>query len=756
MREQIGHYRIDRKIGEGGMGTVYAAQDERLGRPVAIKKLRQGSEGAEARKRLWREARTLAQVNHPGVCQIYDVLEEGDSLLLVMELLAGQSLANRLSGCPMTHAEAVAICIEILEALEALHQRGIVHRDLKPSNVFLTPHGVKLLDFGLAVGTREPGGTSPDLAETISALTDPGTVVGTPQYMAPEQIRGEAVGPAADLFAAGCVLYEMLSGRKAFEGGSNVDILYAVLHSEPPALDSAAGKVASRASRKKAGARYASAREMAEALRKIGTAEAIVTAPQARPATRLIALPFRTRKRGEEMDFLAYSLPDAISNSLSGIGSLVVRSTLVAERFGDQVFDAKKIGAEAEVDAILTGNLLQVGDRLQVSSQLVEASSGTLLWSDTALVTMRDLFQLQDALVDRIVQALMQPLTMREKSALKRDVPATASAYECYLRGNEACRKVGLESMRKARDFYLECVEMDPGYAPAWARLGRCYRYIEKSTGSGAEDFALAEAAFRRAFELNPDLSLAHNLYTQIESDLGRAQEAMVRLLHRVHLNRNDPNLLAGLVQSCRYSGQLEASVAAHERARSLDPHIITSAAFTYFLMGEYQKALDFYRHNVGFYLDAAAVACLGREAEALEMIRSRRNIERGGPDRSFLSSFERCLEGDRAGVLRAVEEFVFTGRKDPETFYLLGRHLARIGEAERAEDIFSKAIAEGYYCPAALLLDPWMEEFRATPAFERVLGRARKREEAAHAAFVAAGGERLLGPVRVNQAVQV
>ncbi|MGA7416086.1 MAG: serine/threonine-protein kinase, partial [Bryobacteraceae bacterium] len=338
MHETVGHYRIVRKIGEGGMGVVYEARDERLGRAVAIKTLRGTDETEEARKRLWREARSLARVSHPHVCQLFDAGEDGETVFLVLELLEGQSLAERLTGGPLPVAETVQIARQILEALSALHALEIVHRDLKPSNVFLTPHGVKLLDFGLArsQGTVPLGDAG--RTRTATTFTSPGTIMGTPQYMAPEQVAGLVAGPAADIFAVGCIIYEMLAGKAAFQGASILDLLYAVVHHNPPLLAGsreieALDQVIRRALAKRAQDRYASAQEMLDAVSAVSLSTGTVVVLPTRTITRLIALPFRVLRSDGETDFLAYSLPDAVSCSLSAADGIVVRSSMAAARF---------------------------------------------------------------------------------------------------------------------------------------------------------------------------------------------------------------------------------------------------------------------------------------------------------------------------------------------------------------------------------------------------------------------------------------
>ena len=330
----------------------------------------------------------------------------------------------------------------MLSAQRALHDRAIVHRDLKPSNVFLTPHGVKLLDFGLARPELEP-----TLSSAASGLTQTGVVMGTPRYMAPEQVNGEAVDFRSDLFAAGAIVFEMLSGRPAFGGRSVVEVLYATVHEQPPALTGspACRRQVQRLLRGglangRPTPRHLSAQEYGLIHGARTRREGAMKIPcPAHALTRLVVLPFRVLRADPESDFLAFSLPDAIATSLSGIGSLIVRSSATAARFAGDAPDLKALAVEADVDRVVMGSLLRSGDQLRATAQLIEAPDGTLLTSHTVQAPLGDLFGLQDEIARRVVDALSLPLGARVASPTP-DAPHNARAYALYLRANEVGR----------------------------------------------------------------------------------------------------------------------------------------------------------------------------------------------------------------------------------------------------------------------------------------------------------------------------
>jgi serine/threonine protein kinase len=734
---RLGPYRILGPLGEGGMGRVYRGLDTRLGRAVAIK-----ISAEQFSKRFEHEARAISALNHPHICTLYDV---GPNYM-VTELVEGETLGDWLQRAPAVE-RTLEIARQVLEALRAAHDAGIIHRDLKPANIMVRSDGyVKVLDFGLA--KRMPGGGVLQNEDTVTNLSVPGQILGTVAYMSPEQIQGQEVDPRSDLFAFGTVLYEMLTGEHPWRRRSAVDTLHAILHDDPPPLRAALAGLVDKLLRKNREERYSSAAAVLEDL----ASPAPPAAPPPRALTRLIVLPFRLLRRHEASDFLSLSLPDAITSSLAAIDSLVVRSTMAASRFAaSPELDMNAIAEQAQVDAILTGTILSDGEHLRVTAQLVEAPSGTVLWSNTSKVSLQDIFQLQDELVDRIVQSLTLPLTAREQRALKHDIPASAMGYEFYLRGNQLVAtgyNLENENMMLARDLYLQSVEADPKYAPAWACLGRTYRYIGKYLEDQDTNLPRAEEAFRKAFALNPELALAHNFYTALETDLGRSLRAMERLLKRAHTHHHDPNLFTGLVQACRYCDLLEPSLAAHDRARQLDPHIRTSVAYTYLYLGDFQRALDYCPSPWDWPIIVPSLMALGREQDA---ITGWRKLEKTATGKlSAIAAFNRTfLGGDRARSLEALDqalELVPFLTSDPEVHFRVACILAKLNEHERALEFLSLTLDKAYRCHYALLHDPWLESLRPDHRFKELVTRAAEMSLHARTVFLDNGGDRLLG----------
>src|SRR5262245_39623044 len=519
---RINHYRIRGSLGQGGMGVVYLAEDERLGRNVALKVLRDNSTDPSAHQRLVREARIAAGVSHPLICQVYELGEWNGQPFIAMELIDGEPLAARLSNGPLPAADALRVAVAVVEALAVLHRRGIVHRDLKPSNVFVPETGVKVLDFGLA----RPTVAAQD--ETANAITHSGIFLGTPRYAAPEQLLGDEVDHRADLFSAGVMLFEMLAGRPPFSGKTVAAIANSVLHDAPPVLTgspaiSAADRVLHRALSKKPEDRYPSADTLATDLRNALQLAASDQVAEARPMLRLAVLPFRQLKRDPETDYLGLSLADALVSSLTGLESLVVRSSLKTARYANTVPDLEAIASDLAVDVVLTGSMMRAQDQMRVSAELVSVPAGDIWWSQTTHVPLDAVIDLHDELARRVIASL--PLTTQDRNFRPR-VAGNAKAFDLYLHGMRLRGETA--NWTQAHAFFEQCLELDALFAPAWAERGRLERLSGKYQDPG--ELAQAEASFLRALELDPENGAAQYYYAQLDIDLGRLDAAPARL----------------------------------------------------------------------------------------------------------------------------------------------------------------------------------------------------------------------------------
>ena len=465
-------------------------------------------------------------------------------------------------------------------------------------------------------------------------------------------------------------------------------------------------------------------------------------AVEPRPLRRIIVLSFRMLRPDPGTDFLTFSLPDALTTSLSGLKTLVVRSSLAASRFSVGTQDLKSIAAEADVDLIVTGTLLSAGDEIRATAQLTDAATGTLMFSHSTQSPIGNVFRLQDELTQHVVEALSVELTSREQRILRRDTPSDAKAYEYYLRGNHF--SLDPKQWTAARDLYLKCVEADPGYAPAWARLGRIQHVMAKYLTTGAEEgLKRAESAFRQALDLNHDLAIAHKFYAQLEVDLGRASDAMARLLPRAD-GAADPEIFAALISPLRYCGLLEASSVAYTRAVALDPMIRTSVVHTWFLQRDNERVAST-RLEDNPYIVAISLAEVGRKNEVLTALHALEEKVKTRM-RDFMMAARTMIEGDTAASVAAIRQITSSAFSDPEALLYLTRHLAHLNQVDTALELFERVVGGGHYCYPAMSSDPWLAPLRKKPQFVKLLKKAELQHQVAAAEFARLEGDRILG----------
>ena len=466
--------------------------------------------------------------------------------------------------------------------------------------------------------------------------------------------------------------------------------------------------------------------------------------PSARGTTlRVMVLPFRMLNPDSDFEFLSFSLADAVAASLGAVDAAIVRSTLVAARFAAESPDLARIAAEAGVDRVIAGTILRSDDRVRVTAQLLAAPDGTLLATAGSEATLGDLFRLQDHLVSQLVAALAPPLA-GERRAMHPDVPGHTGAYELYLRANRLAHRPA--DYQQALSLYQACVAADPGYAPAWARLGRLYRVLAKYGDAPDLRLQQAEEALHRALALNPELSIAHTQSASLEVDSGRAVEAMTRLIEHAKQARHDAELLVGLVHACRYSGLLDASIAAHQHAIALDPLVPTSVVQAYWMRGDVALALAESAKLAGGSLRAMVLALAGREAEAIADLRDQEARMPHAVMRHYSVALRALLEGDAGGCVAAIDELMARGPRDPEGYYFFARYLAKLGDIARANEMLASALVGGFNACRGMEWDPWLAPLRSSPRFAAISREATARYRRAVSAFTRAGGEDVLG----------
>jgi len=486
---QVGPYVLELLIGTGGMGEVWRARDNRLNRIVAIKRLR-GDHGA----RFQQEARAIASLNHPNICQIYDVGPD----YLVLEHVDGQPLQG-----PFPFEDAVRIAREIADALDEAHAHGVLHRDLKPANILVTPKGsVKLLDFGLAKCLS----CSPDdMTRTVA-----GTVVGTPAYMSPEQAQALALDERSDIFSYGVVLYEMVSGQRAFRGGSVLDVLNAVVGKEPEPItvgQPMAGVIA-RCLRKSPEERFRSMADILAAFTTTSTATAEVAAPVVPPS--IAVLPFANMSADPENEYFSDGLAEEIINLLARVPGMRVIARTSAFAFKGQNTDIRRIAETLGVAHVLEGSVRKSGNRIRVMAQLISAADGSHVWSERFDRELCDVFEVQDEIARTIATSLHCKLN--SSIAPRVHVPPPA-AYELYLKGRYWTQRLNPEALAKGRQYYSEAVEIDPEFALAHYALGEFYFALASfGVQAAANVIPLARMHAQKALDVDPDLPEAQAL----------------------------------------------------------------------------------------------------------------------------------------------------------------------------------------------------------------------------------------------------
>jgi non-specific serine/threonine protein kinase len=705
----LGPYVIVGFIGAGGMGEVYRARDTRLGREVAIKVLNADPD-PDRLGRFEREARATALLAHPNILTIFDVGVHEGCPFLVCELLDGRTLRDRLAAEPMRAQEAIEIGLQLARGVAAAHALHVVHRDLKPENIFLTRDGsLKILDFGLAKLKPESPGR-PD-ADTVAA-SSPGLVIGTPGYMAPEQVRGGVVDERTDIFAVGTVLYEMLSGAHPFRRASPAETMAAILGESPPPMGAsvppALERTLFRCLEKLPENRFASASELAAVLDSLraDTPRPFQTiAREPGRVSSVAVLPFLDMSPAHDQDYLCDGIAEELINVLTQVEGLRVSARSSSFQFRASAVDVRAIGARLGVDTVLEGGVRKVGDRLRVTVRLVDVAEGYQRWSHRFDGRIQDVFDIQDEIARSVATALRGFLSPREKEALRR--PETAvEAYEYFLRGRQLLHRLTRSLGLEARELFEKAIEIDPGYAPAYAGLAQVNAWFYEWWHGGEEAFDAADRASRKALGLAPGLSESHTARAFVLATSRRYDEAAREFEEAIRLNPSSYDAYYLYGRACFASGKIEQSVEMFRRGAEIQPE-------DYQCMVLMSQSLDM----LGRAEEAGAV-----RKEGIRRLERRLELAPDDPRALSLGASTLAQDGQNERAIEWARRAIAVAPDDPAVLINAACMYAKAGRKEEALACLEKSFARGFGKRDWIERDPDYDSLRDDPRFQAML----------------------------------
>jgi serine/threonine protein kinase/Tfp pilus assembly protein PilF len=779
--QTISHYRIVGKLGSGGMGVVYEAEDIRLGRRVALKFLPENLvRNQRALQRFEREARAASSLNHPNICTIYEVEEHDRQPVIVMELLEGESLKQRIHEGPISTEDVLDFGIQASDALEAAHAKGIIHRDIKPGNIFVIGHSrVKVLDFGLAKVRPSHDAEAPLEEESI---TVEGIIPGTTAYMSPEQVRGEEIDTRSDLFSLGVVLYEMATGYRPFAGKTSALITEAILNRDPapptqlnPHIPPAFQKVILRAMEKDRNLRYQRAADMRAELQRLkrnsesgaraaetqtesldipatsrlsssgerraatstGQTAAVRTPRVPKIIDSLAVLPFENASGNPDHEYLSDGITGSLINSLATLPKLRVMAQSTVGRYKGQKIDPQAIGRELNVRAVLTGRMMQSGSALRIWAELVDVATGSQLWGGQYDRKPGDIFVVQDEISNEISGKLRLQLTRAQKKRLTKRHTEDPEAYRLYLKGRHHWNRWTEEGFNKAIEYFQKAVEKDPDYALAYAGLADSYVLLGwNSYLPPNEVFPKGKAAAIAALRLDPDLAEAHtSLAAVLWLHDWQWEKAQTEFKRSLEISPTYPTGNHWYAESVMTMGRQEEALAKMKNSQELDPLsliINVAVGWAYYHARRHDEALEQLlrtaeldpNYPVTNWILGLVHREMGRDELAITEGEKAVNLSGGSPMMRAALAHTQGKAGRTKEALQTLEDLTnLAKQKYVAPYFIAGIHVG-LGENDRAIEYLEKSYAEHCHWLIYLHIDPSMDSLRDDSRFKDLLSR--------------------------------